>query len=342
MMSGNLSSSASNMNDRLRVVVTIDTKATGWELLAPVENEGNDIKVGRCDFILNPSCPVDADYWIVFANARAYDEVRCAPENTLFIAGEPEEKKVYPKAYYAQFYRIIDTHLRSGHPRVVLSAPCLSWHIGYDHARSNFDFGYKVLSAMGRPSEIENKVSVVCSNAAFTPGQRERLKFLEVLKEKLGEQIVHFGRGFRPVDDKLDAIKGYRFHLVMENCRVPHYWTEKISDAYLGWAFPLYVGSPNLIEYFPENTFVALDIKSPERAAEQIEALLATSCDEKEKEAVNDGRGLVLNRYNPWVAWARWAEQFHDPLAKPRKTIIRSHKAFRPFPRGLFFRFKNR
>lgn len=341
-MCKNPSNSGGDASDLLRVVVTIDTKVTGWEILAPFLDAGKNPRIGRCEFILNPESSVDADFWIVFANARAFDEIRCAPENTLFVAGEPEEKKIYPVAFYAQFHRIIDTHLRSRHPRVVLHAPCLSWHIGFDHVRSNFDIGYAELAEMECPTEVENKVSVVCSDATFTSGQRERLEFLDKLKDRLGDRLVHFGRGYRPVDDKIDAIKGYRFHLVLENCRVPHYWTEKISDAYLGWAFPLYVGCPNLSDYFPEESFVSMDMSAPDRAVDKIEELLATPRDVREKTAVGEGRNLVLNRYNPWIAWAGWAEQFYDASANSGKTVIRSHKAFRPFPRGLLFRLKNR
>lgn len=326
--------------ERLKVVVTMDTGVTGWERLAPGGLVGANPSVGRCDFILNPEEPVKADFWIVFANARPRDIVHCAPQNTLFVAGEPEEKKVYPAAFYAQFHRIIDTHMKSGHPRVVLHAPCLSWHIGLDHPNSDFQIGYRELVAMERPPILQNKVSVVCSDAAFTPGQRERLAFLQALKERLGDQLVHFGRGFQPIDDKLDAIYGYRFHLVLENSRVPHYWTEKISDAYLGWAMPLYVGSPNLSDYFPEESFVPLEIASPKHAARMIGQLLAEPCNERECMAVAAGRAMVLEQYNPWVAWARWAEQFHDPDAQSRPTLIRSHKAFRPFPRGLWFRMR--
>ena len=143
------------------------------------------------------------------------------------------------------------------------------------------------------------------------------------------------------MDDKLDAIRGYRFHLVLENCRVPHYWTEKLSDSYLGWSFPLYVGCTNLRDYFPEKFFLALDINDPEGAAQQIGQLLAIPPDEAELAVVAEGRHLVLYVYNPWVAWARWAEKFHDPKALSRPWVIRSHKAFRPFPRGLAFRLKN-
>ncbi len=326
----------------LRVVVTTDSRVSGLGKIAPEYSEGKNPKIGRCEFFLNPKEEMEADFWIVFANARPMEKMRCSPENTLFIAAEPESKKVYPKAFYRQFHQIIDTHKQSGHPRVTLHAPCLSWQFGFNHLSSNIEIGFRELEAMKAPEAVLNKVSVVCSNASFTIGQRERLAFLKRLKEKLGDRLVHFGRGFEPIDDKSAAIQGYRFHLAMENCRAPHYWTEKILDAYLGWAFPLYIGCPNLDEYFPKNSFIALDIKSPDHAADRIAALLDLPREPEEIQAVGRAREQVLYRYNPWVAWARWAEMFYNPTAKPTETMIRSHKAFRPFPRGLIFRIKRR
>jgi hypothetical protein len=42
----------------------------------------------------------------------------------------------------------------------------------------------------------------------------------------------------------------------LENSQSPHYWTEKLTDAYLGWAFPLYVGCPNVGDYFAKESFL--------------------------------------------------------------------------------------
>jgi len=298
--------------------------------------------VGRCDIRLNPTGAVEADYWIVFANGRPADQLHCAPENTLFIAAEPEEKKVYPKAFYRQFHRLIDTHERSGHPRITRHAPCAAWHLGLDHRQDRFTFGYDTLSALPPPAARSNKVSVVCSNAAGTPGQRQRLAFLAELKTHLGDRLVHFGRGFNPVDDKLDAILGYRYHLVMENCRARDYWTEKLADAYLGWAFPLYLGCPNLGDYFPAASFAGLDIDNPALAAERILGWLERGPDGAERAAGAEGRRRVLGHYNPWLAGARWAETYHQPEAAATWLTIRSHKAFRPFPRGWWYRWRTR
>lgn len=322
----------------LRVVVTMDPEAGGWRLLAP----GGVPRIGRCEFQLNPTGKIEADYWIVFANARPVDRIRCAPANTLFIAGEPEEKKIYPHRFYQQFHRLIDTHDRSGHPRITRHAPCLSWHLGLDHQSRAFQFGYDTLAALPPPAERRNQVSVVCSDAAFTPGQRRRLAFLTEIKRHLGDRLVHFGRGFRPVDDKLDAILGYRFQLVLENCQARDYWTEKLADTYLGWAFPVYAGCPNLADYFDPASFAAVSLDDPAAAAGVIRGLLDKPAGEAELAAVAAARHRVLDHYNPWFAWARWAEAFHDPAAVPQWLTLRSHKAFRPAPRGWLYRWRTR
>lgn len=331
----------SNSADRLRVVITTDSPILNREILIPGTSEGELARYGQCDFIFNPNSPVEADYWIVYANGRSSDENHCAPENTLFVAAEPESKKVYPKKFYRQFHRIIDTHEKSEHPRVTLHAPCLNWHVGLNPEPRKFTLGYDQLAAMQCPSDPINKVSVVCSNANFTDGQRARLKFLSELKSELGDKIVHFGRGFEPIDDKLSAIYNYRFHLVLENCQLPHYWTEKLADAYVGWAYPLYVGSPNLNEYFPEHSFTQLSLDRPRDAAEKIKSMLEAPRTTEECDAIKAGRDLIMNEYNPWVAWAKWAEEYHVRTAKPKKLRIHSHKAFRPFPRNILYRLRN-
>lgn len=321
----------------LQVVVTMDSGATGWEKLCPDAS----FEVDGCQFILNPDETVAADFWIVFANARSVDCMECAPENTLLIVGEPEEKKVYPRKYYQQFYNLIDTHFSSGHSRCQLHAPCFAWHVGLDHQTHVFRYGYDELKKAACPTEIKNQISVVCSDAAHTPGQRKRLDFLSQLKASLGSQLVHFGRGFEPIDDKMDAIRGYRLNLVLENCQAPHYWTEKLSDAYLGWAYPFYAGCPNLADYFDMNAFTALDLDDPEEAAKMIQAMLDSPISNRERNAVATAREQILDAYNPWVRWAKWAQTYYQAGASVKPLIIRSHKAFRSFPKNLIFRMRS-
>lgn len=306
-----------------------------------IYSPGSKLEWGNCEFLDNPVGPTEPDFFITFASIPPRRDIYCAPENTLMIVGEPLEKKLYPQRFYTQYQWVIDTHLESRHPRVQLFAPCIGWEVGFSFARGKYLFGYPELKALNYPAK-RNQISVVCSANADTPGQRRRLAFLAELKRQLGDQIVHFGRGFTPVDDKMEAILPYRYHLVLENCQTPHYWTERLSDTYLGWAFPFYVGCPNLQDYFPASSFCALNPDEPEKAVQLIRAMLAEPLNDERLTALTEARRRVLEEYNPLANMARWGERFFQPNAPRRQLSIWSHKAFRPFPQDWLFRLRHR
>lgn len=323
-----------NQPAELMIRLNMDCAPHGMELLTP----GASMHWKDCIFDLNPPPGGRADFYVVLANARPFDHCAIPRGNSLFIAGEPEEKKVYPRKFYAQFTHVVDTHAFSGHPDLHLSAPGLNWHVGLDLRSRAYRYGYDHLAALPYPDKA-NKIAVVCSDAAFTPGQRKRLALLEFLKSRLGDRMVHFGRGFAPIDDKMDAILPYRFHLVLENSQSPHYWTEKLADAYLGWAFPLYLGCPNIREYFPDDSLETIDAGDFEAVHRRLLDLLDSPIDTIRTDAVSIARGLVLNHYNPFAWSAYWAKELYR--ANPEQELtIRTHKTFRPFPRGALYRLR--
>jgi hypothetical protein len=302
---------------------------------------GGLLQWGRCDFQVNPPRGTVCDYWIVFAGSRDRDQMNCSPANTLFIAGEPPAKKIYPKKFYAQFHRVVSTHAADPHPQVTTSLPGLNWHVGLDRDNDRYLYGYDELKRLA-PGNKSNKISVVCSNLTTTAGQRQRLAFLRDLKYALGDAIVHYGRGFVPIADKMDAILPHRFHLVLENSCTPDYWTEKLADAYLGWAHPINAGCPNLENYFPAEGFTQVDVTRSRDAVAIIEDLLARPPGARENLTIERCRNLVLDSYNPFARFAHWAELFHQPDGPARLMSITTHKAFRPFPRGLLYRLRAR
>lgn len=313
--------------------LNMDLAPAGMDLLSP-----GGLRWGRWRLELNPPPGGRADFSVVLANARPYDTFRCALRNTLFIAGEPLEKKLYAQGFYKQFGHVLDTHPMSRHPGLILGPPGLNWHVGLDLKTRAYRFGYDHLKLLQRPVK-ENRIAVVCSSANFTPGQRHRLALLDALKQRLGDRIVHYGKGFEPVDDKLDAILPYRYHLVLENTRAPNYWTEKLADAYLGWAFPVYLGCPNLGEFFAPDSFCAIDGEDFKAAADRIERLLDAPETPDEIAAVAQARNRVLDEYNPFAWAAHWAEALYQ-AAPESDVVVRIHKAFRPFPRGLLYRLR--
>lgn len=321
----------------LLIRINMDAAPQGMALLTP----GGGLRWGRCRFDFNPEPGGKADFAIVLYNARPHDQFVCAPENTLFIAGEPLAKKRYPPAFYRQFGHVVDSHEQSRHPGLIVSALGLNWHVGLDRATSAYRYGYDHLSGLTCPAK-ENRVSVVCSNASKTAGQRQRLALLAALKQRLGDRLVHFGRGFEPIDDKMDAILPYRFHLVLENCIQPNYWTEKLADAYLGWAYPLYLGCLNVGEYLPPKALVPINGLDVDTVARQILELLDAPLSSEQKAALAEARRRVLDVYNPFAWASHWAEHLYAPGLPARLLTIRSHKAFRSFPRGHLFRLRHR
>jgi len=102
---------------------------------------------------------------------------------------------------------------------------------------------------------------------------------------------VHFGRGFQPIDDKMEAILPYRFHLVLENSVLPNYWTEKLADAYLGWAYPVYLGCPNVNEYMPGPALAFINGLDADSVAQRIVELLDAPLGSEREDAMAESQG---------------------------------------------------
>lgn len=315
----------------------MDCAPNGMELLTP----GSSLHWGRCRFGFNPEPGGRADFSVVLGNARPCDRFVTAPQNTLFIAGEPLSKKLYPQSFYRQFGHMVDSHAGSRHPHLHVSALGLNWHVGLDRSSGSYRYGYGYdhLTALACPDK-ENRIAVVCSNASKTEGQRQRLALLGGLKQRLGDRLVHFGRGFQPIDDKMDAILPYRFQLVLENGVEPNYWTEKLADAYLGWSYPVYLGCPNVGDYLPAAALLSINGQSVGAVAARIMGLLEQPLSAQQQAAMAEARNRVLNVYNPFAWAAYWTERLYQHGLPEKPVTLRSHKAFRSFPRGHLFRLR--
>jgi hypothetical protein len=322
------SSAGALVNQPLTIRLSIAMPPQGVNLYTPT----GSMRWGASTFELNPPAEKPCDFWVVHSYSGEVEKALVAPVNTAFINGEPPAKKRYPRAFYAQFHHVVDSHPNTGHPRTILYAPCVGWHVGLDSFNNRFVFGYDYLKTLLPPAK-QNRISVVCSNVAKTTGQRQRLAFLAALKKRLGDKLVHFGRGFTPVSDKMEVIGSYRYNLVLENSVSPHYWTEKLADAYMGWAFPVYSGCPNLDEYFPPGSFLAIDIRNEAEAIRKIENLLLRET-LPPLPALAQARELILDYYNPFAICDRLARQSFV-AAPPSLVTIRNHRTFRPWRRFL-------
>ena len=142
----------------------------------------------------------------------------------------------------------------------------------------------------------QDRVSWITSNNNMFPGHQPRLDFVDFLKQKEFDFDL-FGRGFQPIDDKFDGIAPYKYSIAVENYFARDYWTEKAIDCMLSWTIPLYYGCTNMKDYFPEGSFVEIDILKPEAALEKIEEVVSEDYWSKNIDALAEARELILNKY---------------------------------------------
>jgi hypothetical protein len=295
--------------------VCLSTSFPSWPLLR--QTPAGDGRWGDVRFVPHHD-GVACDAWVVYDGLLGPQRAVCPPDNVLFVAAESPAIKTYDRRFLAQFEAVLTCQAEMEHPRPILSQQAQPWMVGVmrpTEAESDDRFGYRQLA---RPLPAKTRlVSVVCSNKAITPDHRARVRFLEALAARLGPRIDVFGRGHGWVADKWDAIAPYRYHIALENCRVPHYWTEKLADAYLGGAFPIYHGCPNIADYFPADAYAPIDVTDGDAAVAAVERVLEADPAARCEESLARARGLVLDRYNLFPVLADLAAGRGAAAARP-------------------------
>lgn len=276
------------------------------------------------------------DYWFVIEGVDRPTYVNVPPENVWFITWEPSAIRSYNQKFLAQFKQVISPQNILNHPCVIHRQPALQWMTGarysdgHWHSFKNFEFFRDCL-----PATKKDKISVIVSNKRLSEGHCRRLAFVEKLKAAMPDKLDIFGTGINHVEDKWDATFDYKYSLVLENSREPHYWSEKLSDAFLAWTCPIYYGAPNILEYFSQDSLLPIDIES-ETCIQSIQNALQNDLYTKHSEGIKQARDQILYKYNlfPFVLamiQEHSVSNFHAYKALSHKTLIRPEAAFRPF-----------
>lgn len=211
------------------------------------------------DVVENGSTNHDWDLLIVFEAMAAPASYRVRSGGAVFVSGEPPEIGGHARAFLRQF----DAVFCAGAPDDV--APTVSseqhfnnWHFGFDRDRGTYRYTHAHIRDLPAPEKMA-EISTVTSNLNYLPMHIRRRALIDRLAQDYAGRIDIFGRPHRFVRYKEDAILPYRFHLCVENCSVPGLWTEKIADALLSYAVPIYAGCPDIERYFPGAT-IPLDL----------------------------------------------------------------------------------
>lgn len=279
----------------------------------------------NCEFFINQVIP-ECDLWVVYGGLGKEEHTYCPANGTLLITNEPPSVRKYSKSFTDQFSAIITCNKYIKHKNKILSQQALPWWVGHKISTGDGTLSktYDELKKTQTP-EKKKLASIIISNKTFTKGHKKRYEFLSELKKELGDVIDIFGIGTNIVDDKWDAISPYKYHIVIENSSYDNYWTEKLSDTFLGESYPIYYGCPNIYDYFDKDSLSVFDINNPKKAIEKIREILASDTYEKSKEKLKESKELILEKYQLFPTLVDYANK-HTSDSPKIQTILKPEK----------------
>ncbi|MER9007650.1 MULTISPECIES: glycosyltransferase family 10 [unclassified Mesorhizobium] len=261
------------------------------------------------------------DWHIVFNSASLFGlpvDIEASPNRTIFAIGEPPTK-AHRAFHEGQGKNTIvltsDAELvarQNAARRFVLSPPITrSWSVNktYDQLL--------VSEVMDKPLRL----SWITSNIALLKGHRYRLAFLERLRKELDFDL--FGRGFRLIGDKWNALAPYRYSIAFENTRADYYFTEKLMDCFVAETMPIYYGSPAITRFFPSDSMVLIDPED-KNVIQKIQEIINSDLWKERRGAIREAKRLVLEKYNTFAYLAGFIESVQDKPLPPEIIHIES------------------
>lgn len=280
-----------------RIKITASGQEKGMTRQIPKDN----FIWNNYQFFVNDDSCTEADFWVVCNQKLLGKEEYCrvAPDNTLFFTWEPDSTYHYSQKFLNQFGKVVSCVKYIKHRNVVMDQPGLAWYMGKIINPDKTAYFVRDWEDIhnARP-EKKKLISVICSNKCYTKGHRERIEFVNKLKEHYGDQLDIYGFGFNGFDDKWETIAPYKYHICIENCSQPYYWSEKLADTYLGCAFPFYYGCTNLNKFFDVDSYRLIDVHNPENAIKIIDTAISEDLASKNKEAIMAAKERVMTDEN--------------------------------------------
>lgn len=290
-----------------------------------------DSSINGVQFYVNTKVE-SPDVWLVFDDGIEGDEAFIDRHNIFYLTAEI----CYPigrfdddkgRKYLSQFNRLFTIHDILDDRKVHLR-PFLGWFINANHGYSTFSEthrGRDFFASMPMPEKTCD-ISVICSNKAFTPEHYLRLKFVSKLKEDLGDRLHWYGNGISMLKDKWPGIAPYRYHLAIENRYGHDIISEKLYDSFLGMAYPIYHGAPNVHDYFHEWSLSTINIYDYKTAKRTILDLIDSDWAERNLNYLRQSKDRVVNRDNWTTRMAQVAKSYSVPNIVREQVYLYAYK----------------
>lgn len=290
------------MNYPIKAHVFTDTSELSFLKQAP----GALPRIGNVSFTFGTEVADDADVLIAFNRASYTIKTHVPKERTIFIAAEPDVIHPYSCRFLNQFGLVLTTTQKPLKTEKRHRAPCWYWWAGFDFSGQENHRGYDWFKPL-TPPEKQDKIAIVTSTKVHTEYHRKRMRFIETLIQEIPEHIEVYGRGFKPIGDKADALLPCKYNLAIENGGGPHVWTEKLTDPWLCWSFPFYAGCSNVEDYFPADSYDRVDLDDPVQEAQRMIQDIQNGRWESAYAAIEKAREKVLEQENVMILMANLA-----------------------------------
>lgn len=266
-----------------------------WEREMPVDTE---------HIFLHTREPVSADYHVVYGIRDAL-KIPNPLERTIFVASEPPEIREYNLDILRSYALIVGPSFPrlSTLPHFSYVTGIAPWWLGISSSTENHYETYEGETALtrerlgGLSEPTEDRLSVIMSTKARTPDQVQRIRLVEYLASKFSDLAI-FGVGHNPVEDKVEILTQFRYHLSVENSSHPGYWTEKLADPILTRCFTFYGGHRSYAQDFPGNGIHLIDPYQPEKVYRAISQAMETGAWGKAAEDLNRHKESVLSKHS--------------------------------------------
>jgi alpha(1,3/1,4) fucosyltransferase len=212
-----------------------------------------------------------ADFWPGFKKEDNFFYNLLSAHYDLEITNDPDFLiySVFSSAYH--FYFCTRIFYTGENPRPYyneLNYNECDYSFGYAHMNDKRHYRLPLyamfcdLNLLTRPvpsfEDILREKTKFCNIVVSNPDAKERIDFFNKLSEY---KTVDSGGGFlnnigKPVKDKMEFIREYKFTIAFENSSIPGYTTEKIVQPMLVNSIPIYWGNSLIQKDFNTKSFV--------------------------------------------------------------------------------------
>lgn len=259
--------------DELLIKLTLPFDGDNLDLSQFTGNNRGEIE--GCRFVANSEIR-EVDAWFVFDGIKENDNSAVVSNRQVhFVAAETAwGKEKFLSDSYTRFLKqfwTVNTPFEARHPRWRRVPAFLPWMVNANHG-SIFRTHHRDLTFFENLEELPKSaaLSVFCSSQAWRPGHQQRLDFTERMVRHFGGDMLWFGNGINPVEEKWEGLAPFQATVVLENRSDPGMITEKILDPFLSLSEPIYWGAPDVKNYLPLPDSHTIDISDFSGAVKKI------------------------------------------------------------------------